>query len=265
MPTLPALVALALLASGQSDTIFIPREELVRLYTDCDEARWPYGTEEQFVPKSAEEILAGVARRRMLEEAWRAYFAARAGDSIAPTAIDQWAYPLAVPGRFLNNFASPRVDGLHEALDIFVRREGARVRSPVSGVVVAAGDQWRGGYTRARGFFYEGDGLTRRAGNGLILFDPASGGYFMMAHLRPGLLVRAGDVVRRGQALGRVGHTGNASYPGRGRHLHIAFKRPGAACGVEGALIAENPYDRLRAARQRLVAGRRRVGESRSR
>lgn len=232
-------------------TTLIPRDSMIRLYTDCTEARMPGSIEELFVPKTTEEIETGVVRRWAIEEAWRAYFAARAGDSIAPTAFDDWAYPLEVRGRLIDNYRNPRPEGPHDALDIFVTREGAIVRSPVAGVVVAAGDGWRGGYTRRHGFFYEGDGLSRRTGNGLILFDPASGGYFLMAHFQSGILVRPGDIVRRGQPLGAVGHTGNASYPGRGKHLHIAFKRPGTACGIDGVLVSENPFERIRAARAR--------------
>jgi murein DD-endopeptidase MepM/ murein hydrolase activator NlpD len=232
-------------------TLFPPRETVMRLYTDCDEDRWPWGVEEAFVPKPHEEIVAGVARRRALEADWRRWYAEHGGDSLPATPADRWVFPLAVRGRLLDNFASPRERSRHEALDIFAR-EGTVVRSPINGLVVAAGDGWRGGYTRRRGFFYDGDGLSRRAGNGLILFDPAGGAYMLFSHLRAGLPVRAGDVVRAGQALGRVGHSGNAAYPGRGGHLHFAYKEPGSECGVDGVLVAVNPYRHVRAARQRM-------------
>jgi murein DD-endopeptidase MepM/ murein hydrolase activator NlpD len=250
-------VVLAALAAGPleqlPDTALFPsREAMVRLYTNCDEARWPGGANEELVPKTLEELTAGVARRRALEERWRAYFAGRGGDSILPTPPDAWVYPLAVRGRLLNNYANPRADGPHEALDIFVPREGTPVRAPASGVVVAAGDDWQGGWVRRRGFWYESGGLSRRAGNGVILFDPGSGGYHYLVHLQPGVLVRTGDVVRAGEAIGRVGHSGNAAYPSRGRHLHYAFKRAGTGCGVEGVLVPENPYRAVRAARNRM-------------
>jgi murein DD-endopeptidase MepM/ murein hydrolase activator NlpD len=238
-------------SAPRPEPIVIPTGDMMRLYTDCDEDRWPYGTDEVFVPKTSAEIVSGVARRRALEGRWRAYFDSAAGDSIRPTAMEEWAWPLAVRGRLLDNFDNPRDNATHGALDVFVPREGVTVRSPVSGVVVAAGDDWVGGWSRRRGLSHEGGGLSRRAGNGLILFDPASGGYFLIAHLQRGVLVRAGEVVRRGQPLGRVGHTGNASRPGAGRHLHIAFKRPGASCGFEGVLVADNPYRNLRSARAR--------------
>jgi murein DD-endopeptidase MepM/ murein hydrolase activator NlpD len=237
-----------------ADTLlFPPRESVVRLYTDCDESRWPWGLEERFVPKTPEEIGQGITRMRALEEGWRRHFAARAGDSIAPTPLAAWTYPLAVRGRLLNNYLNPREGGPHDALDIFVPREGALVRTPVSGVVVASGDDWRGGWSRARAdVWYEGGGLSRRAGNGLIIFDVASGGYVYFSHLAPGLLVGTGDVVRAGQSVGRVGHSGNASRPGHGRHIHFAFKRPGTGCGFDGVLVSENPYPQVRDARRRM-------------
>ena len=236
---------------------FVSRETMIRLYTDCDEARWPWGTAETFVTKTDSELVANVARLRSLEAGWRAYFTARAGDSIPLTAPGQWIYPLAVRGRLLNNFNNPRADGPHEALDIFVTREGATVRAPVSGVIIAAGDDWVGGWQRARGgFWYESGGLSRRAGNGAILFDPGTNEYHYFAHLQRGVLVRTGDLVRAGQSLGRVGHTGNASTPGHGRHLHYAYKRAGTECNVAGVLMSTNPYQEIRSARNRAFPSR---------
>jgi len=249
------LIAVALAQAPRAlppDTAFPPRGDVMRLFTDCDEARWPYGTEERYVPKTTEEIDSGVVRLRALEALWRALFAARAGDTIRATPKTAWRFPLAQRGRLLNNFRNPRVDGPHEALDIFVLREGVELRAPVAGVVVAAGDGWRGGWERrGRGFHYEGDGMSRRSGNAAILFDVESGGYFLFSHMQEGLLVREGDVVPAGASLGRVGHTGNAVEPGRGRHLHLAYKEPGRACGIDGVLVAVNPYQWIRAARDR--------------
>jgi murein DD-endopeptidase MepM/ murein hydrolase activator NlpD len=224
----------------------------MRLYTDCDEARWPFGTEERYEPKTTAELDSAVIRLRALEAGWRAYFAARAGDSIRPTPKAAWRYPLAERGRLLNNFLNPRADGPHEAMDIFVPHEGGLVRAPASGVVIAAGDGWRGGWDRRRrDLVYEGGGLSRRAGNAVILFDPASGGYFLFSHLQEGIAVHAGDVVAAGATVGRIGHTGNASRPAGGRHLHLAYKEPGTACGVPGVLVAVNGYRWLVAARRR--------------
>ncbi len=248
----PVPAAAQLAAPGADTALFPEAPTLIRLYTDCDEDRWPWGTEETFVPKTAAEIAEGIRTRQALEARWRAWFRERAGDSIRPTPPAEWVWPLTVRGRLLDNFTNPRVGGPHGALDIFVTREGVTVRAPVAGVVVAAGDGWQGGYTRARGFYYEGGGLSRRAGNGVLLFDPFAGAYHYLIHFQPGVLVRAGDVVRAGTPLGRVGHSGNASWPGRGRHLHFAFKVPGSACGTEGVLVSTNPFGLVRDARRRM-------------
>jgi murein DD-endopeptidase MepM/ murein hydrolase activator NlpD len=202
------------------------------------------------VNKTPYELSRWVAVRRDREARWRAWFAARAGDSIRPTPESAWIYPLETPARLLDNYWNRREEGPHGALDIFLR-EGSWVRSPVSGVVIAAGDGWRGGWIRRRGLWYEGGGLSRRAGNGVLIFDPSSGGYHYMVHFQDGVLVRAGDVVRAGQRVGKVGHTGNASAPGRGRHLHYAYKLPATECGLEDMLVGVDPYDLIRAARAR--------------
>jgi murein DD-endopeptidase MepM/ murein hydrolase activator NlpD len=252
---LPLLLAAVLQAAApQADTALFPaREDMIRLYTNCDEPRWPWGTEERFVPKTDSELRAGVDRRRALESRWRDYFNALAADSIRPTPGDSWTYPLSVRGRLLNNFANPRAGGPHEALDIFVLHEDVEVRTPISGVVVATGDDWQGGWSRAKGgFHYEGGGLSRRAGNGVMIFDPSGGGYVYFAHMQNGILVRTGDIVRAGEPLGHVGHTGNAAQPGHGKHLHFAAKHEGNGCGVDGVLLPVNPYPQVRAARGRM-------------
>jgi murein DD-endopeptidase MepM/ murein hydrolase activator NlpD len=252
MIILALVAALQLAAPVQDSALFPAREAIIRLYTDCDEDRWPWGVAETFVPKTSEEIFTGIRTREALEARWRNYFRERAGDTIAPTLEAGWIYPMTVRGRLLDNFNNPRQGGPHEALDIFVTREGVTVRSPASGVVVAAGDDWVGGWSRRKGLLYEGGGLSRRAGNGVMIFEPSSGAYLYFAHLQPGVLVRTGDVVRAGRALGRVGHTGNAAGPGRGKHLHFAWKRPGSGCGIDGVLVSVNPYSIVRAARGRM-------------
>src|SRR5512142_1555587 len=80
-------------------TIFPPHETVMRLYTDCDEDRWPWGTAEAYVPKTTAEITAGIARRRELEARWREWFRSRGGDSLAATPDTAWSWPLAVRGR----------------------------------------------------------------------------------------------------------------------------------------------------------------------
>ena len=238
------------LAAQQLGGAGISREELIRLYQDCDETRWPGGTEERHVPKTPEEIAAGVVRRRALEAAWRAKFAMWAGGSMVATPKSAWRYPLEDAGSLVDNYTAPT--GSHEALDIFTGRPGVEVRAPVAGVVVAAGDGWRGGWSARRGgLWYSGGGLARSSGNGLILFEPGEGGYFLFSHMQQGLRARTGDVVRAGAPLGRVGRTGTAAQAGHGRHLHLAYKEPGTDCGADGVLVARNPYQWFRAALSR--------------
>ncbi|MFQ5666424.1 MAG: M23 family metallopeptidase [Candidatus Binatia bacterium] len=62
--------------------------------------------------------------------------------------------------------------------------------------------------------------FTTEAGNGVSL-DLGSGRYAMYAHLIPGsITVQVGDMVERGQVLGKVGNAGNATEPSL--HFHIA-------------------------------------------
>ena len=249
-----ALIALLLVLQVPVDTaLFPPKAELLRLYTNCDEARWPASLVDSLVPKTPGEVRAGVARRLELEAGWRRWYLAHGGDTLGSTPPDSWIYPLEVRGRLIDNYRQRRPGGFHEALDIFVPREGTLVRAPVNGVVVAAGDHWQGGWQRHVGLRYQGGGLSRRAGNGVLLFEPSSGGYFYLIHLQDSSVAgAAGDVVRAGQLLGRVGHTGNAAQPGHGGHLHFAYKRPGSACGVDSVLVPVDPIEVMRRARAAL-------------
>src|SRR5690606_29430351 len=58
--------------------------------------------------------------------------------------------------------------------------------------------------------------LADAPGNHIVL-DLGNGRYAVYEHLSPGLLVRPGDLVRRGQTIARVGATGHAT----GAHLHF--------------------------------------------
>lgn len=60
------------------------------------------------------------------------------------------------------------------------------------------------------------------AGNHVLL--ACGGAWVLLGHLQEGSVqVREGDTVAQGQALGRVGNTGNTSEP----HLHLHAQRPG--------------------------------------
>jgi Peptidase family M23 len=87
-----------------------------------------------------------------------------------------------------------------------------RVLAPARGVVVEARD---GIHDNAPGV--ETENPDAPTGNHVVL-DLGEGEYAVLAHLRRGTVrVRAGDHVRAGQRLGRVGNSGNSSEP----HLHF--------------------------------------------
>jgi hypothetical protein len=63
----------------------------------------------------------------------------------------------------------------------------------------------------------------RDAGNGVVIAH-AGGWETQYSHLRRGsVVVRPGDIIRRGAALGRVGLSGNTEYP----HLHFSVRQAG--------------------------------------
>jgi murein DD-endopeptidase MepM/ murein hydrolase activator NlpD len=98
------------------------------------------------------------------------------------------------------------------AIDLFVP-EGSPVRSASKGVVILAESGWN-----------MADPLStssRMGGNTVIVVDPEGRKMFRYCHLES-VLVSAGEVVRGGQPIGAVGHTGvNASLPKHGGHLHF--------------------------------------------
>jgi len=98
------------------------------------------------------------------------------------------------------------------ALDLFAP-EGTPVRSMTRGVVLLADSAWM-----------EGDPISSasdRGGNAVIVFDPTASRFYRYCHLSA-VTVEAGGLVKPGQTIGLVGHTGrNAAQPGHGRHLHF--------------------------------------------
>jgi hypothetical protein len=72
--------------------------------------------------------------------------------------------------------------------------------------------------------------LETVAGNHIVL-DIGNGRYALYAHLQPGSLrAKVGDHVRRGQALGLVGNSGNSTEP----HLHFHIMDAQSPLGSEG-------------------------------
>ena len=118
------------------------------------------------------------------------------------------------------------------ALDIFFvgqdergrAEKGPAIRSMSPGIVVAAADDWVGGEGAAK---YRRGGLTPRAGNGAVIYDPEADRYYTYFHMYD-VFVRPGQWVDAGEVLGRGGNTGtNARKRGHGGHLHLEIYAAG--------------------------------------
>jgi len=121
---------------------------------------------------------------------------------IAPD--QRWAYDLAIT-KDDNSF---RGDG--RRLDDYYTY-GVPVYSPADGMVHAVSD---GAPDLAIGAVYSG---TNVCGNHVVL-EVAPHQYLFLCHLKPGsIVVKNGDHLKAGQALGRAGNSGNSSEP----HLHM--------------------------------------------
>jgi len=112
------------------------------------------------------------------------------------------------------------------ALDVFftslkrhgVEEKGPMIRSMVSGIVVSASNDWSGGDKPS---LYRSGGLSPKAGNGAVIYNPDEQRYYAYFHLSS-VDVRVGQVVEAGQSLGRGGNTGvNARKKGHGGHVHV--------------------------------------------
>lgn len=235
----------------EREQIVIPVSELMSLYTDCDQKIYTHRTFSY--TKTKDEIARGVKKRRGLEELWSIHFQEQivmlnTQDHYVDT-TQKWQNPLRNFSWFGNSFNDPRIrEGRwkvkHEAIDIFAKI-GSDIHTPVSGIVVASANDWDGSWDRRKGLQYHGGGLGKLSGNGIILFNPTDTSYYFMIHMKD-VYARSGDVVSRGDTVGTVGITGNAISPNVVKHLHFAHKKPGNGCGIEGVLVAENPYWNLR-------------------
>jgi len=103
-------------------------------------------------------------------------------------------------GKIIESFGA-RAGGLHNDGINIAARKGASIRAAENGVVAYTGNQLQG------------------FGN-LVLLKHAGGWMSAYAHSST-ILVRRGDVVRRGQVIARVGRTGNVSKP----QLHFELRR----------------------------------------
>ncbi len=101
----------------------------------------------------------------------------------------------------------------HAGLDIALP-EGVPARAPADGVVVQTGDYFFNGRT--------------------VLIDHGNGVVSMLCHLSR-IEVKAGDTVRQGDEIGKVGHTGRATGP----HLHWSVSINNAR--VDPLLLVDTP------------------------
>jgi len=140
------------------------------------------------------KVLDRIARERVLTAAAKA----------RRTLPQRWALPLVrpVPGKITGAYGKgyilngkPRSP--HRGLD-FRAPEGTEVRALAEGVVALAGDH-----------YYAGKSVYLDHGGGVISF---------YMHLSD-IAVREGDVVKRGQMVGKSGSTGRSTGP----HLHLGL------------------------------------------
>jgi murein DD-endopeptidase MepM/ murein hydrolase activator NlpD len=87
------------------------------------------------------------------------------------------------------------------------------------------------------------DGLTRLAGNHIVLKMPGRNVFAFIAHARAGSLrVRTGDDVQAGQHIANVGHSGNSTAP----HLHIQLMDCPDPLAAQGLPCSFSEYEALR-------------------
>ncbi len=129
----------------------------------------------------------------------------------APRASDTFLWP--VEGRVISRFG-PKAGGLHnDGINIAAPR-GAPVRAAENGVVVYSGSDLRG-FGR------------------MVLIKHADGYITAYGH-NSEILVQRGDQVRRGQAIARVGSTGNVERP----QLHFEIRKGRRAINPQTRLAA---------------------------
>ncbi|MCX7025483.1 MAG: M23 family metallopeptidase [Spirochaetes bacterium] len=113
-----------------------------------------------------------------------------------------------------------------DALDVFfaeverdgVIEKGPDIRSMTDGVVVAASIDWLGDDTPEG---YVSGGISPRAGNGAIVYNPAERRYYLYFHFSS-TFKAASELVKAGELLGRGGNSGyNARKDGHGEHVHL--------------------------------------------
>lgn len=137
-----------------------------------------------------------------------------------------------IPGRHAIDWMRPVPNASGAAQADSLQGAGAQVLAVADGVIASTQDgvpEPKPGARRSQ------VSLAKATGN-YISLQLGRGRYAFYEHLMPGLLVRPGDRVRRGQVIGRLGSTGQASRPHL--HFHVAdANSPLAAEGLPYALV----------------------------
>jgi murein DD-endopeptidase MepM/ murein hydrolase activator NlpD len=166
------------------------------LATAVDRARYAVELAEVDVAR-AERKLAGaqVAVRAAERAAARRERSERTTTQTRTSGATTIACPVEVPSAIYADFGAPRPGGPHTGIDI-PAPHGTAARAAWYAIV-------------------EETPLGGWMGKGVILRD-GGGNRWLYAHLES-IAVLPGEIVRRGQAVGRVGSTGNST----GSHLHF--------------------------------------------
>ncbi len=157
----------------------------------------PLSNEAELIPKIAanSDRPGAMARFQHLDQ----IFDAITADVQSPEALSAMGYVFPVAGFQGKSIPLHHGSG-HGAADIFAN-PGTPILAMRDGVVVNSGSNSLGGNT-----------ITIRFDNGLVAYH---------AHMIEPSPLQAGDHVKQGQQIGKVGDTGNAK--GTGAHLHIGI------------------------------------------
>lgn len=147
-----------------------------------------------------------------------------------------------LPGRFAVDFVGVDADGkTHRGTgerpsDYF--GYGAEVSAVSDGVIVATRDD----FTEPATLAAAPERIAIGDATGVyVALDMGGGRYAFYEHLQPGLAVKAGQKVRRGDRLGKLGFTGEASSP----HLHFHVANATAPLAAEGMPYHFTSYRQL--------------------